>query len=248
MQLVDPDDLYPIDLADAPAGAPPDVDYAVTELLQASALDRIDPKAFAAFLAAHPERWRIEDDDGAEWAAGRLAEMRATMANDQGRATEYHAKIDRWLRARAEPIARRAAWFEAHLIRYALGERAKGRKSVRLPSANLSTRGSDSLVVSIDDADIVLAWAKARRPDLVKVDETVLVTPLRAAVDVEKCGDCDGMGEVVEMGSDPNLTETVVECSCHDGVRVWSTTADGERVEVFGVGVALPPPSATVST
>ena len=246
MQIVDPDDVFPVDLTDAPPDAP-DVELAVTELIAEHG--RLDPKAFAAAIAADPERWRVVDDDQAEWVARRLAEARTSIANDQARLDEYRARLDRWFAGRIAGAARTAAFFEAHLMAYALGQRRLGRKSVPLPSARLSTRGSDEPKVKIDDADRLVAWAQAVRPDLVKVEPTVLVTTLRGAVTVIDCAECDGMGEVSEMGSDPDLTETTVQCgACLDGKRVVVIDEDGGAVDVPGVRLEVEAPTAAVST
>lgn len=218
MNIADPDDLYPIDLADAPPGAPADVDYAVTELHEAlGTAAPLDPKSMAAYLAAHPERWRVADDDAAEWAMARLAEAQQVIVNDQARLREYQRRLATWFETRTATAWRRVVWWEAHLRLYALGERAKGRKSFGLPSGRVATRGSDEPDAFIDDDAAVLAWAEANRPDLVKRDPSVLVSTLRTALTIE-------------------------------GGIAYAHTADGERVQVPGVIVKVSPPIVTITT
>jgi hypothetical protein len=155
---------------------------------------------------------------------------------------------DRERRGSARRV-RRAAWFEAQLAAYALAERERTggkRTSVKLPSATVGTRAG-SRQVQIADAERLLAWAKAHRDDLVKRDETVLVSALRSAVDVVPCPDCGGTGVVLALVEPPGGDEPCERCN-GEGTVVVTVDADGVQLDVPAVSVETGETTASVKT
>jgi hypothetical protein len=87
-------------------------------------------------------------------------------------------------------------YFEAILIEYGRGQRIEGRKSVSTPYGTIKSRTAPP---AFDvDKDAFLEWAKANRPDLVRVKEEPNVADMKAVLEVSGDNAIDPQsGEVV---------------------------------------------------
>lgn len=156
-----------------------------------------DPDLFAAAVddSGRPRgpkfvhQWRIEDDSAAEWAMRRVAAFDAEVSSMAERADEWATRIRAWFENGTRPLARRRAFFVAHLERYATVRREQtGKATLNLPSGKVSTRSAGAAVVVADEA-AVIAWAKANLDDVtretvIKVAESILVSGLREVVSI----------------------------------------------------------------
>jgi hypothetical protein len=227
---------------------------------------------------ALPERiqsWRIDGTGSAEWAMGMLAEAERALAKHTDQAVQWYAeadavkaeryaRIDDWLAHESAPHRRTAAFFTAHLERYALDQREADprKKSVTLPSGKVTTHGKAAKVVVTVEAT-VMEWAKAHAPAAVKREtvETLLLTPLRSVVKARKvwtlawvqnsCGckvsvrDDEGL-DLPEIGT---LVESCSECGAEALIgkieplayRWLAVTEDGAHVP----GVDVQPDEVT---
>lgn len=173
----------PVEIMDVPEGAP-DVDDFATDV-ETTAPDAASLTLRAMHLLdAEPERWRIRDDDAAEWAGRHLAAVQREIDELNARKAAFVEKIEKWHQAETAGLERRRAMFEAHLRDYALRERAGGRKSFRLPSVWVETRDGGAPRVEITDRKALLAWAQSEHPEIVEYDPKVLVTTLRTVAQV----------------------------------------------------------------
>lgn len=113
-----------------------------------------------------PPRWRIESADVAEWAMAKLAEARRELDATHRQRASYAERIDQWFRRSTTEAARTAAFFEAHLILWALTERSTSggaTKTAKLPSGEVRTRKPGPWKPSITDPAGLLEWAIAQR-------------------------------------------------------------------------------------
>lgn len=172
------DEPIPAELA-APDDAP-DPDATAAEAFDFAASSVVPLGQAVEMLAdAEPERWRIVDDDGAEWAMRHIAEATAELAELRARAARWQERIDAWFAQAAEQVARRADFFTAHLEWYGRRERIEHeRATISLPSGKVSARQVGAAVEIVDE-EALLAWAKDNAPAIVRVREDVLVSELR---------------------------------------------------------------------
>lgn len=219
MPLPDPD-LIPPELA---LDTPPVTDAEVAELVAMAAELALDPEQLPDLtdtVDGSPARWRIEDDGAAEWAARKYAAAMAELEPiDQARA-RWVARIDTWYEQTAGPVLGTAAFFEGHLRDYVRRIRAASAgdiKSVRLPSARLWSRGSDTPKVVVTDKERAATWAEAHVEEACKVETSVLLTPLRERVvawahDIElPCPDDPDGQHTVGCGCERDLVLAVID-------------------------------------
>src|SRR5437879_3345394 len=86
-------------------------------------------------------RWRVEDDNAAEWAMRKLAETSRLLRNLTEQRAEWVDRIDSWHRQAAKPLERREAFFTFHLEDYALRRREADptKRTLVLPSGRVRT-------------------------------------------------------------------------------------------------------------
>lgn len=142
-----------------------------------------DPgEAAEEFVPDAVQRFRITNDDSAEWALRKLAAIEQDAADT---ANQYRVWIDR-LERDADKLATRSAfqadYFRGILSEYAEAQRAEGRKTVALPSGTVGTRYAPAQVIVTDEAAFV-AWAEAADlAGVVQYVRTVSVTDVRKAL------------------------------------------------------------------
>lgn len=174
---------------DAPEGAPPDPLAVIEEAFRFAEDSEVSLIESVEMLAdVEPERWRINDDESAEWAFRHLAEAEANLEALRLRADAWAEKIQRWFEQAAREPARSAEFWTAHLEWYARRLRSEaGRKSVKLPSGALSTR-TVAAAAEIADEEALIAWASENCPELIRIREDVQVSTLREHVALEEPG------------------------------------------------------------
>lgn len=178
------DDHWPLDgPLPADLSAPPDA--ADAEAAAELFTPGVDPET----IPADDQVWRIDDERGAEWALRKLARAEAHLDEIHLQAEEWTRRITEWAADVKAGPERDAAFFRAHLEWWARRRRDEDpdAKSVRLPSGEVSTRETRA-AVEIADPAAVLAWARDRYPDLVRVREDVQVSTLRGAVAISDDG------------------------------------------------------------
>lgn len=115
-------------------------------------------QAIEMLADAEPERWRIVDDDGAEWALRKLAAAQVELDALRARATAWQERIEAWFSQAAREPAETAEFFTAHVEWYARQQRAEhDRKSFALPSGRVSSR-STAPCAAVGDEAAVLDW------------------------------------------------------------------------------------------
>ena len=115
------------------------------------------------------------------WVTRKLQAIRRKEAEAQAEAQAQIALITDWLRGVTDECAQEASYFEGLLAPWVLSQIADTKKkSVKLPGATLGYRsGGKSLVY---DEAALLPWAKAHKPELVRVKEEIAKTALNQAV------------------------------------------------------------------
>lgn len=153
------------------------------------------------------ERFRIRNDRMCAWGVRKLAEALRRQAQVKAVRDAEVARVDAWAKAESGKFDRDVAYFTAILSEYALDVRdVEDRKSVSTPYGVVQTReGGGGWEVS--DEAALIAWAKASRPDLVKVTESFSLADAKRTLEA-----ADG-GVVV-----PTTGETV------PGLKVRPTT------------------------
>lgn len=172
-----------------------------------------------AIIERHP--WRISDLGDAEYAMRIYAESMRRVTRQRDQAKRWHQQIEEWLDRSTKDDRSRANRMSARLLSYAIAEREADpdRATIILPSGSLPTTFRRDPVIGIADKDAVLEWAKASHPDLIRYTPDVLVTTLRAAVQIVSRDEghvvVDGDGvEVPGVEIDPpSITARVVPAS-----------------------------------
>lgn len=119
------------------------------------------------------ESFRITDDSSADWAGRKLKAARDRIAANNALADDEIHRVEAWLVDVNSTLTADAHYFEWLLTQYALEVRAADpkRKSIKLPTVTMSTR-EPRATVTITDEDELKAWAKAHRPELIRITET----------------------------------------------------------------------------
>lgn len=131
------------------------------------------------------ERFTLENDRMAAWAARKLRDVRRHRAEVEAIATVERERIERWVAKECRDGDRDDAYFEALLIDYAYRQRAENprRKRITTPYGTVQTRSAGDALV-IEDADQLLAWARCHHPELVRTVEDVPLAAIREALPV----------------------------------------------------------------
>lgn len=168
-----------------------------------------------------PPRWRIESDDVAEWAMVKLAEAQADLAQTRRQRASYAERIDQWYARSTAESTRSAAFFEAHLMLWALTKRsttAGATKTAKLPSGEVRTRKPGPWKPAIADPTALLEWAIDKREtgrNIVR-SRLLLDVLVSALAEVAICVAVDG---------DAAVGEEVVVVDRETGERIPGTIA-----------------------
>lgn len=191
----------------------------------------VAPETWARDLPEPVRSFRVEDVGAAEWAMRKLRAVERERTEAREQAAVWKAEVDVWLEAELARSASTAAFFTAHLERYAVQCRIEtGRATLTLPSGKVSTTQQKAKVV-VEDEAVVIAWAKtvfdpdehngygadaaaaAALASIVKVKESVLLTGLREHVSVS--GDAAVCGEWKVPGCTVQPETTTAKVSPH---------------------------------
>jgi len=127
------------------------------------------------------EHFVVDRLERAIWASRKLAAIRRKEAEAKAEAKAQIALITDWLQGVTDECAQEASYFEGLLAPWVLSQIADGKKkSVKLPGVMLGFRAGGKTTV-YDEAQL-LAWAKAHKPELVRVKEEVAKAALNQAV------------------------------------------------------------------
>ncbi len=190
----------------------PDAD-AMLEQVVADAVDLADTAAIDASAAGYQlategstPRWRCTDDGAAEWAMRHVVRATEELVRLERQANAWTARIQAWFDHRAKPLQATVAFMEAHLERYALGQREADPKAKRvvLPSGVVQTTGSSPKVTITNEPGAVV-WARQHAPEALQPQPPkLLVSLLRQHV------------KPVQLLTEANLTHS---CGCTLVVR-----------------------------
>lgn len=134
----------------------------------------------AIFVGAEPPEsaraWQVGSRGEAEWAMRKLAVLRERQRDVRTQAIEWRERIDAWAADEAKRIEPAVEFFEGHLQRYAVEQRAlTGDATVRLPSGEISTRKPTKPTVQIDNDEALLAWLEDFLPSGIYEDVVQIV-------------------------------------------------------------------------
>jgi hypothetical protein len=159
-------------------------------------IEAIDWDAEAPVAAEDRERFRIQNDDQAVWAMRKLSAASKRIQEIKHIADSEIERIQSWAEQQSREPLRDSDYFEAILIEYGRGQRIEGRKSVSTPYGTIKSRTAPPAFEV--DKDAFLEWAKANRPDLVRVKEEPNVADMKAVLEVSGDNAIDPeSGEVV---------------------------------------------------
>ncbi|MDA8206186.1 MAG: host-nuclease inhibitor Gam family protein [Thermaerobacter sp.] len=146
------------------------------------------------------EGFRIANAEQALWAARKLRQIQRRQAEHAAMADAEISRIQKWLADVNDGLGADAAYFEGLLAVWTRVETlAEKSKTVKLPGATLAWRASPKKLAY--DADALMAWAKANRPEWIRTKEELALDAIRKAV--------IGGGEVVRDEKDALLVEIV---------------------------------------
>lgn len=192
------DPAIPADLV----GQPPDLADEIDEAIIAAALDGAEgPVTYGEGVtgpgsledrAPAVYAWYPQTPDEAEWAMRKLAVLQEREADVKARHAIWAERIARNLAGEVARVRPGIDYFTGRIKTYALARRQlAGEKTTRLPSGTVATRGSDTPRATVADEAAVVAWAQAtlnaaEYEKVVKTEESVLVTGLRALTEVRE--------------------------------------------------------------
>lgn len=103
--------------------------------------------------ASFVSRWRIEDDEAAEWAMRKLAIATEDVTRLREQADEWGIRIARWFEQASRQPAKTASFMEERLEDYGIRIRLADPKvkTIPLPSGKIKTTGSEACAEVEDD-------------------------------------------------------------------------------------------------
>jgi len=131
----------------------------------------------STFLAEN-EPFDVTNYTEVNWSVSKAMEATAIIAAKEAQAAEWKKKIDDWLEKEKKEYIYTVQKMEELLKPFAEKElMGKKTRTVSFPNGKAGFRKTpDKLEIADDKA--ALAWAKAHKPEAVKVTESVLKTPL----------------------------------------------------------------------
>ncbi len=194
-------------------------------------LDEFLADAHEPAAASDRDAYRIGGVREADWAARKLRQAQARIAEAETEAAGQKAEIDEWLCHERQVHQPDVDYFTGLLTRWWQGEisvaldeagndwtRVK-TKTRRLPSGVqiAARKNPDSLVV--DDPDAFLAWLKANRPELVETIEKPKAGEAKRMLlaGARDPDDLDPWATVAAL-RDPDTGETVPGVTVHSSI------------------------------
>lgn len=148
-----------------------------------------------------PSRFVIDDENKANWALRKMAQIDARRVEIAEQANRERERIDAWEKRVMDPLDRDLMFFSGLLTEFhrAQLEADPDRKTIDLPAGKLFSRaGQQKWLV---DNDAFLEWARENAPNLIRQKEEPDKTALKKAFSVNM-GDVSGAavsedGEIV---------------------------------------------------
>lgn len=143
------------------------------------------------------ERWRIEDDDAANWALRKLAVLEDEQDRINTQAFAEIARINEWRTTRLAALTHHHDFFQARLTEYfrAIRHNNPDTKTYHLPAGTIASRATPGHIEILDEPALI-AWAETNAPDLVATRKTVSKTAVKKlAVAKDGVSLIDGNGE-----------------------------------------------------
>lgn len=203
-------------------------------------------------------RWKISSLNEAEWAARKLRALMAQRDEVAKNAAQWIAEIEAWRTAELKRTDSDAAFFDAHLQRFALDRRAAtGLMTLDLPSGKVrTTEVKAKLALDKEATDVLVAWILTKfdpdlfeenpdaaaaiaetRDEMLKVKKELLISGIRKHVDL---GEMPTGRYVVTAGCGCELTlpdflpdERSVECPEHGTGAVVEVNQEVRLVAEF---------------
>jgi phage host-nuclease inhibitor protein Gam len=153
------------------------------------------------------DAWTPDGLASAEWAARRLARVRAQVDELDEQHQLWVEQLTDWYRRNVQRLHAEAAYFEERLEQFAIAERARtGVATLDLPSGVVRTTLHQPKVVVIDEA-AALAWldkavTAAQREHVIRVERTIRLTELRKVVGIGALGGADAPERLVPVTKD----------------------------------------------
>jgi len=179
--LTPPDPLVPIDPEDrlTPVPASPSLPSILFPDFSLSPSDPTDsPDAEAPATAP----FMVTDLSSASWAAAKVLEAQARMADRSQLAASYKARIDSWLSSSNAQDESSSAYLSLLLkpfIEAELSRTHSRSRTLHLLTASASLRKGQDHVEILDDA-AAMAYLEANHPSAVVTKKTILLSTLRS--------------------------------------------------------------------
>ena len=141
--------------------------------------------------------FKVDGIGTAIWAHRKLAEIERKRKKIRAAVSREIARLEEWADTQEQKLEPDDEFFRNLLTNYALRLRAEtnGRtKSFTTPYGTVSTRETTPRW-EMSDPQAALSWAKANRPDMVKVTETF------ALAEAKRSLSDTGAGEIVDPGT-----------------------------------------------
>lgn len=146
-----------------------DVDIEAQLALRLPAVEALAPDAPAVVSGQVHERFIVDNDDKAQWALRKLAQLQAELDDVEEQVVRERRRIDEWHEAQLKKHAPAIQLFESMLLDYHRARREADPKckTINLPAGTLHSRATKSKA-EIEDVEAFIAWAKDERPDLLR--------------------------------------------------------------------------------
>lgn len=120
----------------------------------------------------------VTDIKTADWCIAKIGEAEKRMQERADLVSGYMRKLVDWLEKNNAPDRQTVEYMRETVRPWAEIEIMKGKaKSIKLPCGTVGVRaGRDS--IQIDDEEAAILWAKAFKPEAVKVEEHILKSQL----------------------------------------------------------------------
>lgn len=186
-------------------------------------------------LEALPEKWKIHNQGGAEWAMTRYANAQRLIAALDVERDAWIARVNEWHAEAVKPLQNTADYFDIHLQDYAMRTRdesprdKKGEptvKTVLLVTGRISTTGAAERI-EIVDKDVVIAWAQTT--------QAVLDEPAGDGI-CEPWVDGNGVTKWIATVADLGVVRTVPKLQSIDALRTFLHVVEVDRQSESGDG------------
>jgi hypothetical protein len=156
------------------------------------------------------ESFRITNDGLASWAMRKLMDLRAKQAENTAIAEAERQRIADWEARVNGKFTDDIAFFESHLIQYAIHERQDAnRKTIETPYGAVKSRATQDKVRVVDEPAFI-EWAQDNLPAAVVTKVTASLSALKESITPEHT---DTLGWIAMTANGEIVPGVVVEPS-----------------------------------